>query len=193
METFLKACAQALFLFAPLLVSAGLSALVMHLDLLALLKRPIDAGKTFRGQRLFGDNKTWRGLALTILGCTAAVALQKTLLWPWAQRIALLDYGQVNVLLLGLTLGCGVSIGELPNSFAKRQMKIPSGQTTTGPLCLLFYFLDQIDLLIVTWPLLLFWVRPSWQMVAASFLLVLLIHPMVSLIGYLIGVRTSAR
>ena len=39
-------------------------AIVIKRDLFALLARPIDGGRTFRGQPLFGRNKTWRGLAV---------------------------------------------------------------------------------------------------------------------------------
>ena len=44
-------------------------------DLLKPLKRPIDGGATFRGRRLFGDNKTWRGALMMTTGPTAASVL----------------------------------------------------------------------------------------------------------------------
>ena len=64
---------------------------------------------------------------------------------------------------------------------------------TRGPLGVLFYFWDQLDLLTTTWPLLLFWIRPSFLLVAASIALVLVLHPLVALVGYLVGARRSAR
>jgi CDP-2,3-bis-(O-geranylgeranyl)-sn-glycerol synthase len=32
-----------------------------------ILGAPIDNGKTWRGKRIFGDNKTWRGIIAAIL------------------------------------------------------------------------------------------------------------------------------
>ena len=54
---------QALWLFAPLLVSAALSGAVIRLGWWRALARPIDAGRAVRGRRLFGDSKTERRLA----------------------------------------------------------------------------------------------------------------------------------
>ncbi len=50
-----------LLLFLPLLGSLMLHAPVLRFNLLRCLKQPIDGGRTFRGRRVFGDNKTWRG------------------------------------------------------------------------------------------------------------------------------------
>jgi CDP-archaeol synthase len=185
--------ARVLYLLSPLLFSAALSGVVLRWDLFHFLKRPIDAGSTFRGRRLFGDSKTWRGVATAVVGSMLAVAAQRYLLWPQAQCLAIVDYGRVNPALLGLALGGGATAGELPNSFTKRQLDIPPGGTTRGFLAVVFYLWDQLDLLVFTWPLLLFWIRPTVGMVGASIFLALTVHPLVAVIGYLIGARTSMR
>jgi hypothetical protein len=56
-----------------------------------------------------------------------------------------------------------------------------------------FYVWDQVDLLFGAWLLVGFWVRPEAGLVAASFVLALLLHPLVSLIGWLVGARRTAR
>lgn len=183
--------AQAMYLFAPLLGSAAISGIVLRYGLWPAMARPVDGGLTFRGRRLFGDSKTWRGLTCSLIGCTAAVAVQKYVVGDRAAALAVIDYEQVSVLALGLALGGGAVLGELPNSFVKRQLGISPGTRPGGALGPLFYVLDQVDLLVGTWPLLLFWFRPSRSLVVVSIVLIFAVHQAVSLIGYLIGARAG--
>jgi CDP-2,3-bis-(O-geranylgeranyl)-sn-glycerol synthase len=187
------AALMVLYLFAPLIPAVALAGLVMRFGLLDSLRRPIDGGMTLRGCRLFGDSKTWRGVVVAIVGCIAGAAAQKYVIGEAARPWMLVDYARINVVLFGLAMGAGAMLGELPNSFVKRQTGIAPGKTTRGPLAVLFYVWDQVDLLTTTWPLLTFWVHPTLRLVATSVLLVLAVHPTIALIGYLIGARRSAR
>lgn len=184
---------QVLYLFAPLLLASALSGLVLRLDLAPALRRPIDGHRTFRGRRLFGDSKTWRGVVVAVVGCIAGVALQSALIGDRAGAIALVDYRAIDPWGFGAAMGAGAMAGELPNSFTKRQLGIPPGKTTRGPLRAVFYVWDQVDLLTAAWPAIAWWVRPDAATVVASFALALLVHPLVSLIGYAIGARRTAR
>ena len=187
------ALVRTLYLFAPLLVSAALSGVVMRLDWLRVLKRPIDGGATWRGRRVFGDGKTWRGVIIAVVGSIAAVAIQKHVVGEHVGSIAVVDYARVNVIALGAAMGGGAMLGELPNSFVKRRLGIARGATATGPTSVFFYVWDQVDLLTTTWPLLLPWVRPSALVVVASFLVAMAMHPFIALVGYLVGARRTAR
>lgn len=187
------AAARALYLFSPLLVASGLSAVVLRFDLWPRLKRPIDGGLVFRGQRLFGDSKTWRGVAVAIVCCIATVGLQKHLLLGRPDSLALLDYQDVNPFTFGSAMGAAAMLGELPNSFVKRRLGIAPGKTTRGPLAILFYVWDQVDLLTTAWPAVSFWVHPAPRIVVMSFVVGLGLHPLVSAIGYAIGARRSVR
>jgi len=189
----LMLAAQALYLFAPLLFAAAIAAVVQRLDLLPWLRRPIDAGRTLRGTRWLGDGKTWRGVAVAVLGSCAAIAIQKHVIGARAAQLALIAYGDVDVLALGLAMGGGAILGELPNSFVKRRLGIAPGKTAHGALSVLFYVWDQIDVLMTAWPFVLPWVSPSAALVATSFLIALLLHPAMSLIGYLVGARKTWR
>lgn len=193
MHEVLLALGQALYLFLPLLVAALLSGVVLRQDLCVRLKGPIDAGLSFRGRRLFGDSKTWRGVIVAIVGCTFAVALQKYLLAGKLRSLELLDYRRINELAFGAAMGFGAMLGELPNSFVKRQLGIAPGASAKGPLRPLFYVWDQVDLITTAWPCTALWVRPRAGVVLASFALAMILHPAVSLIGYLIHARKSAR
>lgn len=190
---FAWAAAQALYLFSPLLLAACLSAIVIRFDLLARAKRPIDGGASWRGARVLGDGKTWRGVAVAIVGTIAGVALQKHAIGDHAARLAVVDYGHASPFALGVVLGAAAMAGELPNSFVKRRLGVPRGGTARGLLRPLFYAWDQVDLLTTAWPALLPWVRPSTLLVIASFLLAMIVHPLVALVGFLVHARTSAR
>jgi CDP-2,3-bis-(O-geranylgeranyl)-sn-glycerol synthase len=185
------AAARALWLFAPLLFAAALSAVVLRFDLLSALDRPLDGGRSFRGRRILGDGKTWRGALLAMAGCIAGLELQK-LCAPWTLRLGMVDYDALPIW-FGFAMGLGAAVGELPNSFIKRRLGIPAGKTARGWKRVVFYVWDQVDLLTGAWPALGPWLRPSLGVVAASFGVALALHPIVSLVGYLLGARKSPR
>lgn len=184
---------QSLYLFSPLLVASGLSALAIHFGWFKAFFTPIDAGLTLRGRRLFGDNKTWRGVLVAVLGAVAGVAAQKALPADMVGDLAVVDYAQVNPLAMGAAMGCGATLGELPNSFVKRQLGVAPGGTASGARAALFFVWDQVDTVLGAFPLLRPWLHPSWALFAASLIVALVIHPAASLLGYALGVRRSAR
>lgn len=188
------AAAQALYLFAPLLVSAAIAGAVIHFDMFAWLYRAIDGGCLIAGKRLFGDHKTWRGVVVVIAGSIATVAIQKMTDIGTRTHLSVVDYRAVDPVLFGGAMGVGAALGELPNSFVKRRLSIPPGATTNASFQrAMFYVWDQVDLLTGAWPLIAPWVHPSVQLVGVSFAVTLILHPLVALAGYLLGVRPSAR
>jgi len=189
----LLSAAQALYLFLPLLFSAALAGVVMRFDLLRWLARPIDRGARFGARRVFGDGKTWRGVVVAVAGCVVAIFAQKLAIGARAGALAVVDYSSVEPFGFGAAMGAGAMFGELPNSFVKRRLGIARGETARGPLAVLFYAWDQVDLLTTAWPAIRAWVRPSWELVVASFAVALLVHPLVAGIGYLVGARKSPR
>ena len=65
-----------LWLAVPIIAAGLVHLAVMKLDLLPALRRsPMDFGLTFRGRRLFGANKTWRGAIVTIATTSLAAWL----------------------------------------------------------------------------------------------------------------------
>lgn len=109
---------------------------------------PVDGYATVRGRRLFGDNKTWRGLLVMVPAAGAAFfalgALRPALpVWfadgTWTFSPA--AYG-----LLGLWAGFGFMAGELPNSFLKRQLLIAPGTApVAGWAKPVSFALDRLD------------------------------------------------
>ena len=188
----LKITFQLLFLGSPLIFVAAVQGACIKYDLLSGLKKPLDMNLRFRGKRVFGDNKTWRGLilnlALCIVGTLVQARLQKDGWIPsW---LTLVDYSQ-HGLSLGILIGLGITFGELPNSFLKRQMDIPPGKKGYGPSGLFFSLLDQIDLIIGMWIFTSFLIRPTLLLVLWSLVLTVVIHITVSCTGYLLGMRET--
>ena len=192
MASILSLILRVLYLFAPLIVASMLAGIVLRFDLLRSLRRPLDAGKTFHGRRLFGDHKTWRGVVVSVVGCVISTAVQKYVLGDHAGALALVDYRSVNVIVFGASMGGGAMLGELPNSFAKRQLGIDPGKAGSGLVGVIFYVWDQVDLL-SCWLFLFCWVRLTFPLIAVSLVMALALHPLVALIGFLVGARESAR
>ena len=193
MKSALLAAAQFLYLYAPLLLSAAVSGVIMRFDWLRPLRRPIDFGLTLRGKRVFGDSKTWRGLAVAVGGCILGATIQRYAIGASARSLALLDYETLDVFAFGAAMGGTAIVGELPNSFVKRRLNIAPGATASGPLSILLYVWDQIDLLTLSLPVLSFWVRVDLKLVLSSVIVGLTLHPLTSLVGYAMGARRSAR
>lgn len=87
---------------------------------------PLDGGATLRGRRLFGANKTTRGFIVMVPAAAAAFAVLSLAAGEPA-RAGLWALSPAGYGVLGAWAGFGFMMGELPNSFAKRQLNIPPG------------------------------------------------------------------
>lgn len=119
-----------------------------------ILKTPIDFGKNFiDNKRIFGNNKTWKGLILSVLICSVI-----SIIWgiicnnipSLEERNWFYRYNENTVLynlFIGALLGLAYSLFELPNSFIKRRIEIAPGQTskTSGKIKIIFSILDNFD------------------------------------------------
>jgi len=181
---------QLLWLALPIIAAGLVHLAVMKLDLMPGLRRkPIDGGLTFRGRRLFGDNKTWRGAVVTIGTTTVAawgVAELSACCWPLP---TLVPFAEQHPLWWGLLLGTGYIVGELPNSFAKRQFGISPGAAGQGTAGRVFWVVDQLDSL---FGMLLFvaavW-QPSPGLLLTIVVIMLVAHPVSAWIMVLCGLK----
>jgi len=96
--------------------------------------KPIDSGRSWRGKRIFGDGKTWRGLMMGIIAGSLF-----GLIWFYLSKSGPLDAIYFNVFdfritdpLFGLYLSVGAMIGDLANSFAKRRLGLKRGAPLWG-------------------------------------------------------------
>lgn len=190
MDEFLKVS----YLIAPLIVGLILHGFCIKFGWLRGLSRPLDNGATFRGKRVFGNNKTYRGIVAVAIGTAIGFGIQMLLHHSAApSKVELLDYSPLTVLLIGLAMGAAAMLSELPNSFIKRQLDVAPGKAATGSTALLFYFLDQVDMLAGVWLVLCFIVHVSIERILWSILFLFVVHQILSVIGYGLGMRTTAR
>lgn len=146
---------------------------------------PIDGGRTWRGARLLGEGKTWRGLAAgTLAGLVLAMALT---------AVAPTVSGVIGVPLAGFPLGAaialpaGAMLGDLAASFVKRRAGRPRGASVP--------VLDQLDFAVGA-VVLGFALAPGWAVVTftpAVLVAVAVITPVLHLltngIGYVLGLK----
>lgn len=183
--------AQVVWLSMPLLIAGGIHMVLVKRNALPFLRIPLDGHVRFRGRRLFGENKTWRGFAVMIPGCILLVGLQ-TLLWvqfPAVRDLSFFDYSARSPFVVGAVMAVGYLLGELPNSFIKRQVGIEPGITWPGIKGMFFSLLDQMDSVLgflLFMPL--YWV-PSWREAMAIFLVGAGLHVAFNVFFYTLGVR----
>ncbi len=143
---------QAGFLLLPAIVANSLPQLLARGPVFGRLNVAIDGGRTFRSKRLFGDNKTWRGLIGGSIGAIITILLQESwVLSSDLSNITVLDYSREDLWVIGFAMGFGALIGDLGESFLKRQINIAPGASwwpwdqldaTVGALVGLFIFIS---------------------------------------------------
>jgi CDP-archaeol synthase len=183
------------YLFFPLLIGLALHGFCIKYDALAFLRRPIDRGRKFRGKRIFGDNKTYRGVVVVSLGTAVGFGLQSLILHRIAsiRSIELFDYAFFKSVALGAAVGVAAMLSELPNSFIKRRFEIEPGSAAKGWKGMVFYVYDQIDFLLGSWLVLAFVIPVTVERVLFSAGLLLVAHQLLSSAGYALGMRRTAR
>jgi hypothetical protein len=183
------------YLFLPLLVGLALHGFCIKYDLLSFLYYPIDRGRKLRGKRIFGENKTYRGVAVVSMGTAIGFALQSLLFHQIAsvRSVELFDYAFFKSVSLGLAVGVAAMLSELPNSFIKRQFEIAPGTAAKGWKSVIFYVYDQIDFLLGAWLVLAIVVPVTVGRVLLSSGLLLVAHQIMSSVGYALGMRRTAR
>jgi CDP-archaeol synthase len=178
-------------LVAPLLGGLVCHGVCIRSGLLKGLAHPIDGGTDFRGRRLLGDNKTFRGLLCVALGTAGT---QLLIGWPLLARC---QPGGIHrfasTAMLGAAIGSAAMVAELPNSFLKRQLAIAPGAQAAGALRVVFHVLDQVDVLVGAWLVLALVVPVTWERVLASAVFMYPAHQAITAVGYLLGMRATVR
>lgn len=160
----------------------------------ALAALPIDGGLSWRARRLFGANKTVRGL-LVMPGATAAC----NVLWalatgataqPWNHSARASEPASLAMAALwGGLLGLGYVLGELPNSAIKRQLDIDPGMPAQGILGRLFWAIDQMDSLVGVAVVAALLAPLPWAVFLLLACLTLVVHPTVAFVMVKLGLK----
>ena len=144
--------ASLFYLMLPVVAAGVCNMIYVKLPVHPALRAPMDGGFVLRdGQRLFGDNKTWKGFLGMIAFSSLWFSLQAALFTasPWARSLSLVPFQSLPWPFLpplcGGLWGLGYALFELPNSFMKRRLGIKPGTNLTGPRGFIFSVIDQAD------------------------------------------------
>lgn len=192
-DTWADALGAALWLAAPV-IAGGLAhiAVMRRGGFASLAALPIDGGLTLRGRRLFGDNKTLRGVVLLILFSALAAEAQAWLVAHahWARSWSVAGTAGLPAWAWGSLLASGYLAGELPNSFVKRQLDIAPGAAGRGAAGRVFWVIDQVDSLLGALAAIALVWRPPMTLVVAAVAMTLVIHPLVAALMKALGLKS---
>ncbi len=138
----------ALFVVAAFTLAGIVQTLWLRTELSRRFTMPLDGGRCFRGKRIFGDNKTPRGFIVMVPAAALAFAglylLLTTLQPAWTDGVWALT--GLQFFALGGIASFGFMLGEIPNSFLKRQLGVPPGGAPRGRLARIAAFCgDRLD------------------------------------------------
>lgn len=151
-----------------------------HFNWLAI---PIDFGIKFRGKRLFGKNKTFRGFLFGILtGMIVGYIQFKVQGNVFFDSISYIDYTLKSALTIGAVFGFAALVGDSIESFFKRQFGIKPGKP--------FIPFDQLDyaLGVIAFSY-LFTPHLTWQMILVLLLLGPILSVITTKVGYMLRFR----
>lgn len=144
---------------------------------------PVDFNQKFRGKRILGTNKTFRGFVAGVVAGIAIVYLQIFLYQNvgFIRKMIPLDYSTINPIILGGLSGFGALFGDSVKSFLKRQVGILPGRS--------WFPFDQIDYILGGILFTSFYIRLTLSQYFVLFLVWFLLHPLITLIGYLLKLK----
>lgn len=144
-----------------------------------ILNYPLDFGLKIRKERIFGDNKTWRGMVFGVLVGQIAFLIQ--FLLDSIVDVAILNTHLGLPLWLGALMSVGAILGDAIESCVKRRIRIGPGQKLV--------VWDQIDFLLGA-ALVSF---AFWQSGILAFIILLALALVVTMIiqriAYVIGIK----
>ena len=147
--------------------------------------KPVDFGRKWRGKRVFGDGKTWRGL---IIGVVAGTLFG--LMWFYLSKSGPLNETYYNVFdfritdpLFGLYLSIGAMFGDLVKSFFKRRLGIPPGKP--------WFPFDQIDYTLGALAFASIIYLPDWWVWLIIIGSGIIFHVLINYLGFLLKVKET--
>lgn len=175
---------QCLYFFLPAYFANMAPTFAKKADFLKSLAKPIDFGKNFKGNPLFGSHKTWRGIISgVILGILITYFQGFLFNFPFFQRISFFNYQEINVFFLGFLLSFGALFGDLISSFFKRRKGIEPGKPWIP--------FDQISFVIGAF----FFVYPFFKIPIFAWFIILFLsfflHLIVNKIGFWLKISDS--
>jgi hypothetical protein len=181
------------WMVTPVLVAGLGQVVVLKAGLLPGLALPLDRGLHWRGKPLFGPRKTWRGVIImtTLSALFSRAQAEAARRSERLRAFSPFDFERINPWLLGVALGLGYCLAELPNSFVKRRLDIAPANTTDR-FAWLQYLVDQSDSVAGCLVALRFFYKPSWLETGLAFTTGLALHVGVDQLMHAAGVKGRA-
>lgn len=161
---------KSLYLFLPAYVANMAPVLFRWLP---FLDKPVQ-------EKIFGKNKTWRGLVVATLCGGFIFFIQKVLYGQGFDSLAIIDYSDFSVL-YGFLLGAGAILGDLVKSYLKRGYEVAPGER--------WFPWDQLDFVFLGLTFSLFMYVPPAEVVLILLIASPVLHILVNHIGYWLGIR----
>ncbi len=174
----------ALWFFLPAAFANGIPVLVAKIPWLQKFEAPMDFGLRYRGKRIFGAHKTWRGFIAGVLTSTLTLWLQQQAVvhFDWAQWLTTqVDYVSLPILIMGPVFGAAALAGDAIESFFKRQRGTAPGHG--------WFPWDQLDYIIAAAIATSPFVPLRFMQYVALIAFWFAIHIISSYLGYLGGIK----
>ena len=138
----------AVFIVATFVFAGILQALWFRTRISWRLAIPLDGGATLRGRRFLGQHKTLRGFVVMVpaAGVAFLILRQVAIASHSSLGRGIWQLSPGSYALLGMVAGLGFMLGELPNSFLKRQLGIRPGAAPSNLVGrIVFGTFDRLD------------------------------------------------
>jgi CDP-2,3-bis-(O-geranylgeranyl)-sn-glycerol synthase len=168
----------ALWVFWPAGIATLLPVLAAHMPVLKNWSALMDAGRSWRGRRLLGDHKTWRGFLAGWLGGSLWAGVQVLIFHHsgFIRSIYPAGFNPEFFIWLGILVSLGSVVGDAAGSFVKRRLDVASGES--------WFPWDQLDFILGGLLLSLPLVRLDWSFYIIIPVVWLCIHLLFGFLGY---------
>lgn len=132
----------------PILIPGLGLIIILKLRLLSFLNTPLDLGLSINKKRIFGDNKTFRGV-FVMIAMAVFVSYILNIGYKSGYDAYVHPIFSQFPILIGIIYSLSYILGELINSFIKRRLNISAGKITPTKFRSLQMFFDLTDGIIV--------------------------------------------
>ena len=171
-----------LYLALPAFVANMMPVFAARLGILGSFNTPIDGGREWRGKRLLGDNKTWRGVVAAVVGAAATAAAQYFV--GVSLPLETVVYSSLGTALIyGAYVGVLAMLGDAIGSVIKRQLGFASGAPCIP--------LDQLDYILAF--IAGTFIFTHWTLAAVGVLVffTFFANLLANALGYVIGIKNT--
>ncbi|GAB4285755.1 MAG: CDP-2,3-bis-(O-geranylgeranyl)-sn-glycerol synthase [Candidatus Dojkabacteria bacterium] len=172
----------AIWFFLPAAIANMFAIISRHFPFTNWLAFPIDGGKSFRGRRILGNGKTFRGFIFGIFFAAVFAIIQSEIYKNsfWLRENLTEDYSVINPIVWGALLGFGGLLGDSVKSFFKRRVGIERGHSWLG--------FDQADFVVGSTVISLLYIQLNFNTYLAYMVVFPLGHLIFKYIGFLLGI-----